>query len=184
MLTNFSDKCILCEKFFIRNASNRYTVRYDNFENHLCSDICMTNFMLKHRYMAACQFCFDQNYNFNILQVISNKGTKIKYFCSKSCIELVDECVKMAVENIPNGSAQTEKSLSVPAMTEDEGFHGSPEKVTRDVSVQANMQCICQKENVRQILTPVRPGKRSSSQFLSPTMVQGFPNQPFKQHRQ
>lgn len=116
-----------------------------------------------------------------MLQLISDKGTKIKYFCSKSCIELVDECVKMAVEHIPNGSAPTEKNLS---MTEDEGFHGSPKKLTRDVSVQVNMQCTCQKENVRQILIPVRPGKRSSAQFLRPSIVQGFSIQPFKQHRQ
>lgn len=142
----------------------------------------MTNFMLKHRYMVRCQFCLDQNYNFNMLQLISDKGTKIKFFCSKSCIELVDECAKMATEHIPNGSAPTEKFVL--AITEDEGFHGSPEKITRDVAVQTNMQCTCQKENVRQILTPVRPGKRASSQFLRPSMIHGVPMQPFKQHRQ
>lgn len=135
--------------------------------------------MLKHRYMVACQFCSDQNYNFNMLQVISDKGTQIKYFCSKSCIELVDECATIAVEHILNGSASTEKNLSVPAMTENESFHGSLEKVTRDVSVQANIQCTCQKENVRPILHPVRQGKRASSQFLLPSKVQ-----PFKQYRQ
>lgn len=140
--------------------------------------------MLKHRYTVACQFCLDQNFNFNMLQLISDKGTKIKYFCSKSCLELVDECAKMATDYIPNGLVPTEKNLAASAMADDEGFHGSPEKVTRDVSVQTNMQCTCQKENVRQILTPARPVKRTSSQFLRPSMVQGVPIKPFKQHRQ
>lgn len=159
------DKCILCGLFFVRNAENNYTVRYDKMVNVLCSKNCQTHFILKHRSLVECQFCRDQNFNFYMMQAFSNRGANIDYFCSKTCLDLFRE-----VEDgfdLDDSDVSEEKTVFVPVTVKDENYlvnatQSNALHINRSVAIQADMPCSCNKENDRTILKAIKPGKRSN----------------------
>lgn len=81
----------MCTNYFVRRSTAAHTVRHDNMAHIFCSAICASHFMRKYRASVACTFCAYPNYDFYMVQLVSERGTNAKPFCSQSCLELFTE---------------------------------------------------------------------------------------------
>lgn len=145
--------------------------------------------MLKHRSLVECQFCTDQNFNFHMVQRISDRGLKTEYFCSKSCMDLFREAELIPSLGEGNDAEDyldnEEEIVYISEIITRETDKKVPVKSFKSIGVQTDLPCGCNKENNRLTLVPVKPGKRSAFDYLNSLRLnEGAIVQPIKQQRQ
>lgn len=149
----------MCNNYFVLRSDTANTVRYDNMANIFCSKICASLFLLKYRSMVECAFCSDQNYNFYMVKVVSNRGTDEMPFCSRSCLDLFTETENAVLVTFNDDALkehrQTEYREFVPKLPVKKERQ-TKGKTTVATQTDFVCDCKCNKENTRTKLVPVK----------------------------
>lgn len=167
----------MCNNYFVLRSEAANTIRYDNMANIFCSNICASQFLLKYRSMVECAFCSDQNYNFYMVKLVSNRGTDEMPFCSQSCFDLYNETKDAVLVTFNEGPLkqirQTDYRKFVPAL---------PVKKERQAESSCSIgtqtdfafKCKCNKENTRKKLVATKRLAFDSAQTLQKHIKQEF----------
>lgn len=121
----------------------------------LCSKICRTHFIYKHQLLVSCSFCEELSFDSYMLQFISERGSKVHCFCSKSCLDLFIETSpdSMATEEYEKDLQEIREKLKKKQESD------AAESMFKTVATQTDdvqTMCKCNGEKTRRILVPIK----------------------------